>query len=138
MDALVESDQDVRRVILFQGIEGYDDIRPGYTKVAEWRGGDFDDYEIESATYGMAFETADLRVDDVAADSARLTEEVLAGERHDQFADAIALNAALRIYAGSGVDLDDALDQARVAVADGDAAAVLDRVRDFRARAGLA
>lgn len=136
-DALVESEQDVDRVVLFQGVEGYDDVRPGYTKVAEWRDGEFDDHTIETATYGMDFETADLRVDDVARDSARITEAVLAGERDDRFADAIALNAALRIYAGGGDHLDEAIDRARGVLADGDAAAVLDRVRDFRPRASV-
>ena len=125
------------RVIMFQGMEGYDDIRPGYTKVAEWNGGesgdgDFDDYEIETPEYGMDFEEADLEVDDVAADSAAITEEVVAGERDDGFADAVALNAAFRIYARGDADtLDEGLELAREAVADGSAAAVLADLRDF-------
>ncbi|MFC6725610.1 anthranilate phosphoribosyltransferase, partial [Halobium palmae] len=90
---------DLGRVIMFQGMEGYDDIRPGYTKVAEWDEGEFTDYEIETPNYGMDFESEDLEVDDVAADSATIAEEVVAGERDDQFADAVALNAAFRIYA---------------------------------------
>ncbi|WP_135821178.1 anthranilate phosphoribosyltransferase [Halostella litorea] len=127
------------RVIMFQGMEGYDDIRPGYTKVAEWNGDDggsdgdgFDDYEIETPEYGMAFEEADLEVDDVAADSAAITEEVVAGERSDGFADAVALNAAFRIYARGDADsLEEGLEQARAAVDDGSAAAVLDDLRNF-------
>ncbi|GAA0670321.1 anthranilate phosphoribosyltransferase [Natronoarchaeum mannanilyticum] len=124
------------KVIMFQGMEGYDDIRPGYTKVAEWSengGGEaFEDYEIETPEYGMDFEEEDLYVDDVQADSAEITEAVLAGERDDQFADAIALNAAFRIYARDDVDsLDDGLDAAREAIDDGSAAAVLDDLRAF-------
>ena len=127
---------DLDRVIMFQGMEGYDDIRPGYTKVAEWNasGGetDFTDYEIETAEYGMDFESEDLEVDDVAADSAAITEDVLAGEREDHFADAVALNAAFRIYARRDVDdLDEGLDVAREAIESGAAADVLEDLRDF-------
>jgi anthranilate phosphoribosyltransferase len=147
---------------MFQGMEGYDDIRPGYTKVADWRaagasdeadgaedadvsgdadgaedaaGGDgptFTDYEIETAEYGMDFETDDLAVDDVAADSAAITEAVLAGDRTDRFADAIALNAAFRIYARDDVEtLADGLTAAREAIDDGSAAAVLEELQAF-------
>ena len=121
------------RVVMFQGMEGYDDIRPGYTKVADWQeGGELDDYEIETANYGMDFEEADLEVDDVAGDSAAITEAVVTGEREDHFADAVALNAAFRIYAGGDVDsLEDGLDAARDAIADGSAAAVLEDLRAF-------
>ena len=124
---------DVGRVIMFQGLEGYDDIRPGYTKVAEWEGTEIDDYEIETAEYGMDFERDDLAVSDVAADSAAITEEVLSGEREDLFADAVALNAAFRMYARGDVDaLADGVETARAVVADGSAAAVLGDLREFR------
>ncbi|WP_248517438.1 anthranilate phosphoribosyltransferase [Salinarchaeum laminariae] len=121
------------RVVMFQGMEGYDDIRPGYTKVADWQDGEeLDDFEIETAEYGMDFEEADLEVDDVAEESAAITEAVVAGERDDQFADAVALNAAFRIYAGGDADsLADGLDDARAAIDDGSAAAVLSELRSF-------
>jgi anthranilate phosphoribosyltransferase len=136
---------DLDRVIMFQGMEGYDDIRPGYTKVAEWTrapsgsadadadaDGAFTDYEIETAEYGMDFEYDDLGVDDVAADSAAITRAVLAGERTDRFRDAVALNAAFRIYAGGGADsLDAGLETARQTIDAGDAAAVLEVLRAF-------
>ena len=125
---------DVRRVVMFQGMEGYDDIRPGYTKVAEWTNGDFDDFEIETAEYGMDFEYDDLSVDedDVAGDSATITEEVLAGERAGRFADAVALNAALRIYAREDADsIDEGLEMAREAIESGAAAAVLEDLQNF-------
>ncbi|MFB6171857.1 MAG: anthranilate phosphoribosyltransferase [Haloarculaceae archaeon] len=122
----------VDRALMFQGMEGYDDVRPGVTVVAEWdQGSEMDDFEIRTAEYGMDFESEDLGVDDVAADSAAITEAVLAGERDDQFADAVALNAALRLYAGEACeDLDDGLDRAREAIADGSA---LDRLEALRA-----
>jgi len=124
---------DLDRVIMFQGMEGYDDIRPGYTKVADWSAdGTFEDYEIETAAYGMDFEEADLHVDSVAADSARLTREVVGGDRTDHWHDAVALNAAFRIYAGGDADsLKTGLDAARAAIDDGSAAAVLDDLRAF-------
>ncbi|QAU13369.1 anthranilate phosphoribosyltransferase [Halorubrum sp. BOL3-1] len=146
VDTFVESEfHDLDRVLMFQGMEGYDDVRPGYTKVAEWdaAGGDaddedgsesasFTDFEIETAEYGMDLEEEDLAVDDVAADSAKITEEVLSGERDGAFADAVAVNAALRIYAGEDADsIEDGLEVAREAIDDGSAAAVLDDLREF-------
>jgi len=127
-------EQDVGRVLMFQGLEGYDDVRPGSTVVAEWSDGsdDVDDFEIATADYGMDFESEDLRVDDVAADSATVTEDVLSGERDDQFADATALNAALRMYAREDVaTLDEGLERAREVLAAGDAAALLEELRAF-------
>jgi len=152
VDTFVESEfHDLDRVLMFQGMEGYDDVRPGYTKVAEWDaagdaeasgasdadeagsdGASFTDFEIETAAYGMDLEEDDLAVDDVAADSARITAEVLAGERDDAFTDAVAVNAALRIYAGEDADsIEEGLTLAREAIADGSAAAVLEDLQAF-------
>lgn len=134
-DTFTESEHhDLHRIIMFQGMEGYDDIRPGYTKVAEWTDGEFTDYEIETPNYGMDFETEDLEVnpDDVAGDSAKITREVLAGDREDHFADAVALNAAFRIYAREDVDdLETGLEKAREVIADGSAEAVLEDLQSF-------
>ncbi|MFB6142372.1 MAG: anthranilate phosphoribosyltransferase [Halorientalis sp.] len=143
--------QFVDRVLMFQGLEGYDDVRPGSTVVAEWgsvldtgesssgegtdpRDGDEEvaDFEIETAEYGMDFESDDLAVEDVAADSAAVTEAVLTGERDDQFADAVALNAALRLYAREDVgDIAEGIAVARETLDSGDAAARLDALRAF-------
>jgi anthranilate phosphoribosyltransferase len=80
----------------------------------------------------MDFEREDLEVDALAADSATLTEEVLAGDREDQFADAIALNAAVRIYARDDAEtLADGLELARTVLADGSAADKLDALKQF-------
>jgi anthranilate phosphoribosyltransferase len=77
-------------------------------------------------------ESEDLEVDDVTADSATITEAVLAGEREDEFADAIALNGAFRMYARQDVDsLEAGLEQARDVIADGSAEAVLEELRAF-------
>ena len=113
-------------------MEGYDDVRPGSTTVAEWSGGDVDDYTIETPDYGMDFEEETLGVEDVAGESAEITEAVLTGEREGSFADAVALNAALRIYAGEDADsIEDGLDQAREAIDSGAAADRLDALREF-------
>jgi anthranilate phosphoribosyltransferase len=123
--------QEFDRIVFFQGLEGYDDVRPGSMTVAEWTPEEgLNDYTIETATYGMDFEEDDLAVDDVAADSAAITEAVLAGEREDHFADAVALNAALRIYARGDVsDLDDGLSRARETLSTGAAADRLSALR---------
>ncbi|EMA55478.1 MULTISPECIES: anthranilate phosphoribosyltransferase [Halococcus] len=123
---------DVPRVVMFQGMEGYDDIRPGSTTVAVGEAGELEDFTIETPEYGMDFDEEDLGVEDVAADSAAITEDVLAGEREGAFADAIALNGAFRIYAREDCEsLDDGLAMARDAIADGSAEAVLDDLRAF-------
>jgi len=126
----------VDRALFFQGMEGYDDVRPGSTVVAEWPSEDSDadeegivDYEIRTSEYGMDLESEDLAVEDVAVDSAAITEAVVAGDddEYEAFADAVELNAALRMYAREDVSgLDDGIDEARAAIADGSAAAVLD------------
>ncbi|WP_200532039.1 anthranilate phosphoribosyltransferase [Halorubrum sp. LN27] len=145
VDTFVASEfHDLDRVLMFQGMEGYDDVRPGYTKVAEWDAGDdaddaagsegasFTDFEIETAEYGMDLEEDDLAVDDVAAESAAITEAVLAGERDGPFADAVAVNAALRIYAGEDADsIEEGLELAREAIDDGSAHEVLEALRAF-------
>ncbi len=124
----------VDRVIMFQGMEGYDDIRPGDTKVAVWNEGDDDveAFDIRTPEYGMDFASEDLGVEDVAGESAEITEAVLTGERDDDFADAVALNAAFRIYAREDCEtLDEGLETARAAIEDGSAAAVLEELRTF-------
>ncbi|WP_435177256.1 anthranilate phosphoribosyltransferase [Halorussus sp. AFM4] len=126
------------RVVMAQGIEGYDDVRPGTTRVAEWtadsgtEGGEITDDTVETEALGVAFEREDLRVDDLPADSARVTEEVLSGEREGPVADAVALNAGFRIYAGGDAEsVGEGVERARDALADGSAADRLDALRAF-------
>jgi len=122
------------RAILFQGMEGYDDVRPGNTVVAEWerKGGNLEDYEVRTGEYGMGIVEEDLHVDDVSGDSAVITEDVLGGDREGHFRDAIELNAAVRIYASGDADsLEAGMDAARAAIEDGSAAAVLSDLRGF-------
>ncbi|MFB6068669.1 MAG: anthranilate phosphoribosyltransferase [Halobacterium sp.] len=134
IDTIRESETlPVSRVVMFQGLEGYDDVRPGYTKVAEWtEGGEIEDFDVETSELGMDIDREDLAVADLPADSARVTEDVLAGERTDGFADAVALNAALRLYARDDVATVEAgVERARDVLADGSAAAALADLRQF-------
>ncbi len=125
---------DFDRVVMVQGLEGYDDLRPGRTRLASWSGDDITDWEIQTSEYGLAADRADLQVGDVAGESAGITREVLRGERDDVFADAVALNAGLRIYAaGDAKDLGAGVSRARAAVESGDAWRVLGELQEFRA-----
>jgi anthranilate phosphoribosyltransferase len=138
----------VDRVVMFQGQEGYDDVRTGTTRVAEWDGGDHADanggeddenvvetYEVETAEFGVE-EDVVASDDDPATASARLTREVVSRERNDAATDAVALNAGFRIYARDDArTLDAAVERARDAIADGSAAEVLGSLQRFE-RAG--
>ncbi|WP_136689882.1 anthranilate phosphoribosyltransferase [Halorhabdus amylolytica] len=120
------------RALFVQGLEGYDDVRPGSTTVAEWDGEEITDATIETAEYGLDAGEIALEVADVVADSAAITEEVLADERTDAFADAVALNAALRMYAREDVpDIETGIETARETLRDGTASAKLDALRAF-------
>ncbi len=121
--------QEIDRVLMFQGLEGYDDVRPGHTTYVEWDGA-----EIETDRHEMAFDGDALDVDDVPGDSARITEEVLSGEADGDLADAVAFNAALRLYARDDVEsIDDGVEQARDVLADGSAEDRLVALRQFDA-----
>jgi len=125
----------VDRVVMVQGLEGYDDVRPGTARATEWTAGEgVRDHEVDTAAHGLDLAIEDLAVDDVAADSARITEGVVAGERDDGFADAVALNAGLRVYArGDAADVGAGVERARAAIADGSAADALAALRAFEA-----
>ena len=123
----------VDRVVMFQGLEGYDDVRPGHTTVAAWsREGDFTDFAIRTDELGLSLEEADLAVDDLAADSAAITEAVLAGERTGPAAEAVAINAAVRLYAGGAAEtIADGLEVALDTLAGGQPAERLAAIRSF-------
>jgi anthranilate phosphoribosyltransferase len=133
IDALQESrTQDIGRVVTVQGLEGYDDVRPGYATVVAWDGNEVEESDIRAGELGLDLESKDLEVEDVRVDSARLTEEVLAGERDDHWTDAVVLNAAIRIFAGGDADsISEGLDAAREAIADGNAAERLAALQEF-------
>lgn len=133
VDTLRESrTQEMSRVVTVQGLEGYDDVRPGYAKALAWDGDGYEEFEIRAKELGLDLKSKDLEVEGVRVDSARLTEEVLAGEREDHWADAVALNAAIRIFARGDADsIPKGLDVAKDALADGSAAERLAVLREF-------
>ncbi|MFB6162827.1 MAG: anthranilate phosphoribosyltransferase [Halococcoides sp.] len=123
IETLDASAQSLDRIVFVQGQEGYDDVRPGSTAIAEWGGETIADREIETADYGLDADRDALAVDSVARDSAALTEGILTGHRTGPFRDAVVLNAALRLYAGGRVtSLDRGVDLARETIEDGSAA----------------
>ncbi|MFW6436225.1 MAG: anthranilate phosphoribosyltransferase [Halococcoides sp.] len=132
IDTLRASDQSVERILFVQGLEGYDDVRPGSTAIAEFDGTATTDREIQTAEYGLAADRAALAVDDVAADSATITEAVLAGEQTGPFRDAVLVNAALRLYAGGEADsIASGVEMATEAIDSGAAAATLEALQAF-------
>ena len=133
VDTLRESQtQDVGRVVTVQGLEGYDDVRPGYAKALAWDGDDYDEFEIRAEELGLDLESKDLEIEDVRVDSARLTKEILSGDRDDHWADAVALNAAIRVFARGDADsIPEGLDVARDVLADRSAAERLDALCAF-------
>lgn len=71
-------------------------------------------------------------VADVAANSARLTEAVIERDETGPVTDAVALNAAMRIYAGGDADsLAEGVDMAKHVLADGQAVELLAALRAF-------
>ncbi|MFB6310013.1 MAG: anthranilate phosphoribosyltransferase [Salinirussus sp.] len=122
----------VERVVLLQGLEGYDDVRPGRTTMVEWRCGDeIAERQLEARKHGIEFDRSTLGVADIAADSAAITESILAGERDGPIADAVVLNAAIRIYAGGATNsIAEALEFARERLDAGAARERLSILRD--------
>jgi len=115
-------------------MEGYDDLRPGYTKLAEWTEEDgISDDEIETAKYGMDIENEDLYVDDVDAGSAEITQRILEDDLEGPFQQATLLNAGLRIYAGGDASsLSQGLEEAEEVLESGAPEQVLDKLRQFQ------
>lgn len=122
----------VDRVVMVRGLEGYDDARPERTTVVEYRDGELTDFDLDADSLGLSASTAALEVDDVAVDSARLTEAVLTGDAGTSVTDAVALNAGLRLFAASETEsVAQGVDRARATIESGRATAVLQRLRDF-------
>ncbi|ELZ11961.1 anthranilate phosphoribosyltransferase [Halovivax asiaticus JCM 14624] len=134
---------DVDRVVMVQGQEGSDDVRAGTTRIAAWPDGQegenpdgadddaVDVFEIETASFGVEA-GAEVTGADLAATAARVTRDVVSGARDGVVADAVALNAGVRIYARDDAStLSAAVERARGAVADGSAADVLTALQEF-------
>lgn len=120
------------RLVAVQGLEGYDDLRPEHSTVVEWEDGVLHDRVIDSDAYGFELTEEVLEVGDVASDSARLTEDVVAGRGERHWNEAVALNAGLRLYAGRAVhEFEEGINRARDVIRRGDAADKLTELRSF-------
>ncbi|HKJ68989.1 MAG TPA: anthranilate phosphoribosyltransferase [bacterium] len=122
----------MERILLFQGLEGYDDVRPGYTKVVERRNGDLHDFDLQTAEYGLHLSREDLRSDRLPEDSAAITEQVLSGEHLPGFTEAVWLNAAVRLYAGDAThSIEQGMAVAQQVIQTGKPIRILQQLREF-------
>ncbi len=125
-----------RRVVAVMGLEGMAFPRPGRMLVVEWPGGEAGavrQFHVDARELGLVFAEEDLRAQgDLAARvarSAEMTERVLRLGEPAAARDAVLAGAALAIYAGGrGGPLAEAVTAARRALAEGAAAAALDRL----------
>lgn len=123
------------RVVMIQGLEGYDDLRVNRTRLATWNGDEVTDRELRTADVVGSLDRHALAVGDVAGESARITEEILNGTRDDAFTDAVVLNAGVRLWAYGDVEtVADGVNRARKTLADEQPCRLLDRLREFRPR----
>ena len=121
--------QDAERALVVYGHDGLDELTTTTTStVLELRDGAVRTYVVDPAELGIAHARADeLRGGD-GTRNAELALRVLEGEA-GAHADIVALNAAAGLVAaGVAEDLPEGLDAARAAIADGRAAAALERL----------
>jgi len=122
----------VKRALVVHGLDGVDEISlAAPTKVTELRDGWMRTYVLDPAEYGFELcGSADLKGGD-AAENARITERVLAGDLGPK-RDVVILNAAAAIYvAGIAPDLGSAIEAARASIDSGKATMVLDKLREL-------
>jgi anthranilate synthase/phosphoribosyltransferase len=126
----------VKRALVVHGLDGVDEISlAAPTKVTELRDGWTRSYVLDPAEYGFELcGRADLKGGD-AAENARITERILAGDPGPK-RDVVLLNAAAAIYAaGLAPDLRASLEAARASIDSGAAQRVLEKLREL-SRAG--
>lgn len=118
-----------RHVMVVHAKDGLDEISIGApTEVAELRDGEIGEYLITPEEFGFASaDLAAIRVDSAAA-SLQLVRAVLANQPGPA-RDIVALNAGAAIYvAGVAESLEQGVERAQAVIADGSAAARLDRL----------
>ena len=127
----------VEHALVVAGEDGLDELSTAAaTKVVEVQGAEISRYTVAPQEVGVeAAEAADFERDcggGEPADNAQLTRAILAGETSSMgrpgAGELAVLNAGAAIYAGGGADsIADGVEAARAAIADGRAAAALDR-----------
>ncbi|TVQ34687.1 MAG: anthranilate phosphoribosyltransferase [Wenzhouxiangella sp.] len=121
-----------RHVLVVHSSDGLDEISPAAnTRVAELKGGEISEYEIDPKAFGVTLASLDgLSVTDAAA-SLALIESALGGQAGPA-SDTIALNAGAAIYVGGKADsLEQGIDLARQMLSAGFA---LDRLKRYAQR----
>jgi len=127
----------VEHALVVAGEDGLDELSTAAaTKVVEVQGAEISRYTVAPQEVGVeAAEAADFERDcggGEPADNAQLTRAILAGETSSMgrpgAGELAVLNAGAAIYAGGGADsIAEGVEAARAAIADGRAAAALDR-----------
>jgi anthranilate phosphoribosyltransferase len=103
----------------------------GVTSATHDDAGGFGEWPLRRLTTEVVGSGTKSAADMTRAQAREAFDRILAGERADGFADAIALNAAFRIYAGGDADtLDEGLATARDVLASGAATDVLAACRE--------
>lgn len=125
------------RVLIVQGIEGSDEIRPGKAQLSEWRaGGEVVSTQVDSAALGLDCAIADANASErepetLIAESAQRIESLARGEAPTGYRDLVLLNAALRLYAGGlASTMEEGTQQARRALDNGGVGRVLTAWRE--------
>lgn len=121
------------RIVMIQGSEGYDDIRPDLTKVGV--GDDTKlrtDFEIRPADIGAEINPTSLAVQNVASESASITESALRGNASESILNAVAINAAVRMFTRDDVtSIESGYSKARAILENGTAYDTLESLRSF-------
>ena len=124
------------RALVVYGEPGLDELSPlGTTHLAELDAGAVHRREISPADFGWDdLDPADL-AGGVPEHNARVVMEVFRGERDDAASAAVILNAGAAVYVSGAVDsLEEGVQKARLALADGAALDGLERLRAATAR----
>jgi anthranilate phosphoribosyltransferase len=117
-----------KRVLVVSGPDGADELLPtGPSRVAEWDGKQVCEYTIDPAELGLARITLDQIKGASAEDNAGIIREIAEGE-YGPAAETALLNAGAAIWVGGRAEsIKDGIELARVAVADGRMADLMDR-----------
>lgn len=118
----------VKKAMVVYGEDSMDEISMSApTKVCEFRGDEFNTYEIRPEQYGLQRCAKTELVGGTPAENAAIAREILAGQKGPKM-DAVILNAGAAIYlASDGITMQQGIDRARELLMNGAAAQQLDR-----------
>ncbi|MFO7895006.1 MAG: anthranilate phosphoribosyltransferase [Longimicrobiales bacterium] len=124
------------RALVVFGEPGLDELSPlGTTHVAELDAGTVRRYEVTPGDFGWDGLSADDLAGGEPGHNARVVMEVFEGERHDAARAAVVLNAGAAVYvSGTVASLEEGVQKADAALADGAALDGLERLRSATRR----